>query len=117
MDGRVQSPVQEFLKKNFAVDYVDMITLPGANKLLAENSTQEIKEFVKRCLSISVEKHGSRLIAVAGHDDCAGNPACKEIQIDHTRQAMAMIKEWFPEVQIIGLWVNEHWQVELIERL
>ncbi len=29
MDGRVQIPVIEYLKNNYGINYVDMITAPG----------------------------------------------------------------------------------------
>ncbi|MCX7974001.1 MAG: hypothetical protein N3B16_05805 [Candidatus Aminicenantes bacterium] len=117
MDGRVQLPVHEFIKINYEIDFVDTITLPGANKLLAEENWLEIQEFVKKCLEISLKKHKSNLIAIVGHYDCAGNPTDKENQNSHTLRAMDLVKSWYPETKIIGLWVNEHWAVEKIKEL
>lgn len=114
MDGRTQIPLHEFIKKNYGVDYVDMINLPGANKILAEKEFIDLHQFVKKCLEISINRHDSNLIAIAGHYDCAGNPANKEVQTEHTLRAIELIKSWFPEVKIIGLWVNENWEVEII---
>ena len=31
IDGRTQQPVIDYIKQNYAVDMVDMITFPGAN--------------------------------------------------------------------------------------
>ncbi len=36
IDGRVQIPVTNWLKENFDVDYVDLITEPGIDKVLSE---------------------------------------------------------------------------------
>ena len=44
MDGRVQKPVIEYLQKSFGVDYVDMVTEPGPNKILAEGKDINIIE-------------------------------------------------------------------------
>ena len=38
MDGRVQDPISRYIKEKFNVDYVDTITEPGPNKIIAENS-------------------------------------------------------------------------------
>lgn len=46
MDGRVQIPIIEFLKKKFKVDYVDMITEPGIDKILAEEN-KELVSWIK----------------------------------------------------------------------
>ena len=74
MDGRVQMPVIEYMKSKYGIDYVDMITEPGPNKILSENKDKNSIDSIKRRVKISVEAHKSRLIAVVGHHDCAGNP-------------------------------------------
>ena len=35
MDGRIQIPLINWIKENFSVDYVDTITEPGIDKLVA----------------------------------------------------------------------------------
>jgi hypothetical protein len=35
MDGRVQLPVIEWMKRNYALDYIDMITEPGSDKIMS----------------------------------------------------------------------------------
>jgi hypothetical protein len=74
MDGRTQVPVIEWMKKRYGVDYVDMITEPGVDAILSENKDMQTIERIKKRLSISIEKHHSKFIAVVGHHDCAGNP-------------------------------------------
>ena len=37
MDGRVQTPVIEYLQHQYGADYGDMVTEPGSNKILAES--------------------------------------------------------------------------------
>jgi len=39
MDGRCQLPVIEWMKKRYGVEYVDMITEPGPDGVLAEGRT------------------------------------------------------------------------------
>ena len=48
MDGRVQSPTIDYIKSNFNVDYVDMITEPGPNKILAEGKEEQVIEALKK---------------------------------------------------------------------
>jgi len=38
IDGRVQKPVINKFQKDYNADYIDMITEPGPNLILAENS-------------------------------------------------------------------------------
>ena len=77
MDGRVQEPVLRWMKQRFEVDYVDMITEPGPDKIMTSGPVDAL-ESIKRRVSISVNAHASRVVAVAVHHDCAGYPVSKE---------------------------------------
>jgi len=112
MDGRTQLPVNEYLKKHYHLDFVDTITEPGPVKILAENLAEATS--IQHRVKISVEAHGSKLIAIVAHYDCAGNPVPKEIQLEQLESALKIVRTWHNEVQCIGLWVNEKWQVELV---
>ena len=115
MDGRVQIPIIEWLRKEHGVDYVDMITEPGPNKILAEGKDTQALEQIKRKVEISVNKQGSELIAIIGHYDCAGNPVEKDTQLKQILSAIKTVKAWNFEVQIIGLWVDENWRVHKVK--
>ena len=83
MDGRAQKPVIDYMQKRFGVEYVDMITEPGPNKILSDNNDATLIESLKKRVAISVEKHGSEIIAIVGHFDCAGNPVDERSQKEH----------------------------------
>ena len=114
MDGRVQMPVINYLIENYNIDYVDMITEPGPIKILSENININLINLIKKRVIISVEKHNSNLIAIAGHYDCAGNPEDKDIQIKQIIKSIETVKSWYGNVQIIGLWINENWIIKEI---
>lgn len=111
MDGRIQLPIIHWLKEKYNIAYVDTITEPGIDKLFSNSDKmQEIKSKV----SISVNAHGSRLIMVSGHHDCAGNPVSKNEHISHIKKTMDTIESWKLPVKVIGVWVNEDWELELL---
>jgi len=109
MDGRVQDAVKEYMQKNYGVDYVDMVTEPGPNKILADNSDSVVIENIKKRVEISVGHHGSKVIAVVGHFWCAGNPTEKEEQIQHLKKAEEVVKSFGFDAEIILLWVDGDW--------
>jgi hypothetical protein len=114
MDGRVQLPVIEWLKSQYGVDYVDVITEPGPNKILACGPSSRTDAIRDRML-ISVKVHGSRVVALAAHADCAGNPAPKEESLRQLQEGMKVIQSWDLPVTIIGLWVDStDWLVEQV---
>jgi hypothetical protein len=116
MDGRVQLPVIRYLLERFDVEYVDSITEAGPNLVLSERKNNVTVQSILERVNISVEKHHSVGIAVVGHHDCAGNPAPQENQIVHIQGAIRFLRQHYENVEIIGLWVDEHWEIhEVVE--
>jgi hypothetical protein len=111
MDGRTQLPVINFLKEKYGVDYVDSVTEPGPIKFLAGGQDGGTIASIRKRVAISVEKHGSKVVAIVGHYDCAGNPVGKEIQLEQLEESAKLIKTWGYDVDIVKLWVDENWQV------
>lgn len=111
MDGRIQEPTIRFLREIFSVDYVDTITEPGPCKILAENLDQGLIDSIINRVNISVNKHGSQLICLSGHYDCAGNPVEKQIQIEQVKISLGFLKGRYPGLKIIGIWIDDQWRV------
>ena len=112
MDGRVQIPVTDWLRNQYGVDYVDMITEPGPVRFLAEGKDSWVIASIQRRLEISVNRHKSELVAIGGHHDCAGNPVPKETQLEQILAAIKTVERWNFKVRVIGVWVNENWEVQ-----
>uniref|UniRef100_A0A7C3IVK2 Carbonic anhydrase n=1 Tax=candidate division WOR-3 bacterium TaxID=2052148 RepID=A0A7C3IVK2_UNCW3 len=112
MDGRVQLPVIAWLKADTGADYVDNITEAGPVKILAEGRNRVLLGSIRRRVKISVERHGSSVVAIIAHHDCAGNPVDEKTQRRQLERAIRRVESWGLGVRVIGLWVNEQWQVE-----
>ena len=112
MDGRIQIPIINWLKGKYNVSYVDTITEPGVDKLFSDEvKTREIKSKV----SISVNAHGSQIVLISGHHDCAGNPISKDEHIVQIKNAVSVVQSWGLQVTVIGAWINEDWKLEIVE--
>ncbi len=114
IDGRVQKPVTEFAIRKFRADYVDLITEPGPDKILSENKSPNIIESVKRRALISIEKHKSKIVIIAGHHDCSANPVGREEHYRQIKEAVQNIKAWNLEVDVYGVWVDKNWEAVLL---
>jgi carbonic anhydrase len=114
IDGRVQEPVTEYLKRKLGVIFIDMITDAGPDGILAQMTDYETIKAIKKRVTISVQRHGSKHIAVIGHHGCAGNPVDAYTHHSHIRSAVQSIRIWFPDIDVFGLWVNDSWGVEEI---
>lgn len=113
MDGRVQEPVIAWMKEQFKADYVDMVTEAGPDGILANGPYRTVGAIIDR-VRISVNVHGSRVVAVVAHTGCAGNPVTKKEHLEHLETAVQEVMSWAPEAHVLGLWVNRKWEVELI---
>jgi len=114
MDGRAILPVTEWMKQQFHVDYVDMITEAGPDKVLSKGNYDQVKSIKDRVL-VSVEKHGSKVVAIVAHHDCAGNPVSKEEHLQHLQACIDTLNGWrLRDVRILALWLDELWVTEVI---
>lgn len=114
IDGRTQEPIINYLKTQYKADYVDMITEAGPNKTLAENTNTSVINSIKARVEVSTEKHYSKVIAIVGHYDCGGNPADEDTQKKQIRAAVVNVKSWNKDVEVIGLWIDKTWKVNLV---
>lgn len=110
MDGRVQLPVLHWICEQYNIDFVDVITEAGMDGVIA--SQVNIDEIL-RSINISVGTNRSERIFLVGHHDCRGNPVDEEKHREHINKAIARLKAHYPKFEIIGLWVNNNWQVEV----
>jgi hypothetical protein len=112
IDGRTQQVVIDHLKQNYNIDGVDIVTFPGADGFFSNRDHSEEIALIRRAVSISIEKHGSRIIAEVGHYDCAGNPGDREQHHMHIRGAMREVSPWNLHAPVIGLYVNDKREIE-----
>jgi len=101
------------MKERFDVQYVDMITEPGVVRVMALGPLATV-ESIKQNVMVSVKGHHSSVIAVVAHYDCLANPIPKEEHLDYIKQSVERVVSWGLSVRMLGLWVNERWQVEVI---
>jgi hypothetical protein len=111
IDGRIQLPVISYLKQRLVVEYVDIISSPGPNLLLAKGGESNAVESIFKSLQVSLDHHHSVGIAIVGHHDCAGNPSPKEEQVLHLQEAASFLRRRYREQTVIALWVDEEWRV------
>lgn len=122
MDGRSVVAIAEFLKREYDVDYPDMITAPGMDLICGTCDESTLDEFKRRVVAISVGHHGSRIVAVAGHEDCAGNPVTPEEHAKEIKDDIEMISKWeLPTgITLLGLWVAPNaegkWEASVLEK-
>jgi hypothetical protein len=109
----VQQPVSDWLKARSALDYVDAVTEPGVDNILANGRPDQLAALREKVM-VSVARHSSHLVAVAAHHDCAGNPVSRDEHLEQLRRALDVIGEWRLPVAAVALWVNDGWQVEVV---
>jgi hypothetical protein len=117
IDGRTQEVVIDHMKQKYNIDGVYMVTFPGADGIFSSEDHSEAIAPIRSDVSISIEKHGSQIIAVVGHYDCAGNPGDREHHYIHLLRAMHEVSSWNLHAQVIGLYVNDKREIEEVKKL
>jgi len=111
IDGRSQLPVITYLKERFSVLYVDSITEPGPVAILSDPEDSEKRKSILERVSISIDAHQSTGISIVAHHDCAGNPKSEKVQLEQLRESFEFLRKCYPDMEIVGLFVDEEWAV------
>ena len=113
MDGRFIHILNEYIRGNYRYTFVDTITDAGAvNKIV--NDEDYLKSIEDKVVLISVNKHKSDHIFVAGHSDCAGCPTDDETQKGYIQQAAEKMHNDLPHEAVTGLFVHENGEIEIL---
>ena len=113
IDGRIQYPVLDYLKTNYNLEFIDAINEAGPLRILTERTDKCRLFSLKEKLRISMEEHGSRFLALAGHHDCSGNPETQSTQEAQIDEALQYLQDTYGnKITYVGLYVNGRWEVE-----
>lgn len=113
IDGRAQLPVIHWLCETFRVDYVDLVTEPGADGVLARLRVDALLS-IKSRTRLSVDAHASEVISVTGHHDCRANSVSAEQHLRDIKAGVEVVKSWRLPAPVVGLWVDEAWKVVVV---
>lgn len=115
MDGRVQDPVNAWMKQRTGAEFIDVITEAGPDGIMA--STATASRLILQRLMVSRDKHQSTELALVAHHDCAGNPVSREKHLLDLARAAKIMGTWNLGMKIMLIWVDETWNVELIDEI
>lgn len=101
IDGRAVPVVHRELCREWGVDFVDLVTLPGPEAAVPELPEQHM---VWDALQISVHRHGSMRAAVVAHTDCAANDVDAGTRHEQVRAALFEVRHLLRGVDVSG-WV------------
>lgn len=109
IDGRVQGPLSEWIRRRSGAEYVDTVTEPGMDKALSGGGAAA--EALRKKANISVKAHGSRMIVVSGHADCAGNPVPDDEHVRQIAECVRVAESWGTGAEVLGAFVDSERRV------
>ncbi|UTB31835.1 MAG: hypothetical protein NKF70_10000 [Methanobacterium sp. ERen5] len=92
-----------------------MITAPGMDGILADKNNDAYDIFEK--LAFSNEGHSTNKIFIVGHHDCLANPVEDETHNKQIIESVKRIKESYSACDVIGLWVDDEFNVQIVYEL
>ena len=92
-----------------------MITVPGVDGVLSgkNNVVDDIFEKV----TFSNEGHSTEQIFIVGHHDCLANHVEDETHNKQIINSVERIKETYSACDVIGLWVDSEFNVQVVYEL
>ena len=94
---------------------VDVITEAGPDRIMA--STATASRLILQRILMSRDRNQSEHLALVAHFDCRGNPNSKEAHLKQLHQAGKIIETWGLGMNLLMLWVNDKWEVELVKEI
>ena len=104
IDGRVQGPLSEWIRSRSGAEYVDTVTEPGMDRALSGGGASA--EALRKKAIVSVRAHGSRMIVVSGHADCAGNPVPDGEHVRQIAECVRVAESWKTGAEVLGVFVD-----------
>ena len=115
MDGRFNMAVNEYIRVKYGYVYVDTITDAGpVAKIIYESYLKEVED---KIVLISLKRHNSKHIFIAGHHDCAGCPVDDDTQKGYIEKAVDMIKKDLPEIRVTGIFIDDDFNSQILKEL
>jgi hypothetical protein len=114
IDGRVQLPVIAWLRAQYDIEYVDMVTELGPDAILSKGDDMLSYSSIKKRVELSVKQHDSKLVVVSSHYDCSANSRDREKIFKQVILAVRNVESWNLGVDVIGLWIDENWHVNVV---
>ena len=115
MDGRFNMAVNEYIRVKYGYVYVDTITDAGpVAKIIYESYLKEVED---KIVLISLKRHNSKHIFIAGHHDCAGCPVDDETPKGYIEKAVDMIKKDLPEIRVTGIFIDDDFNSQILKEL
>jgi carbonic anhydrase len=120
IDGRIQRPVQDWARNHLAVDYLDVVTEPGPDSVVDTTSEPALAALLRK-VKVSQRAHGSATLLVAGHSDCAGNPATDDEHQRQLHRAADRLARNLPGTRIIAVHAaqcgHDCWQIRVVAEI
>ncbi len=101
--------------ENYGAEYVDMITTPGMDGILSDE-TCNIEDIQKK-IKVSNEGHSTSFIFIIGHHNCLANPVTSEIHKEQIIESVYRIKKLNLNCNVIGLWVDSRSKIQIVHEI
>lgn len=110
IDGRTQQPLLDWVRRELDVSYVDVVTEPGVDAVLARGDDATVQVLLDK-VCVSRLAHGAVALVVAGHHDCAANPGDAASHAADLTRATTALRQALPELPVRAVYVDSTWSV------
>ena len=115
MDGTIQLPAIDFVKKLWKVNRIDVITEAAPEKILSEPRDQEIINHICQNIEASLIDQHTKRLAIISHSNCDINKVSDSRKKEMLCQAVSYLKARYPGTEVVGIWFDDNIKATKIE--
>ena len=108
IDGRIHDAIFSYIRGNYDIKYIDILSEPGIDGILAGDDQAYIDSIIRK-LQICVDVHAIKEVFISAHHNCLANPGEKEQHIVQMDKGLEKLKTIFPSIVFHKIWIDENW--------
>ena len=115
MDGTIQLPAIDFVKKLWKVNRIDVITEAAPEKILSETKDQKTIERICQNIEASLCDQHTKRLAIVSHSGCEINIVSDKSKKEMLLKAVNYLKARYMDAEVTGIWFDGNIKASKIE--
>lgn len=109
IDGRIHDAIFSYIRGNYDIKYIDIISEPGIDGILADENITHIDSIIRK-VQVCVDVHQVKEVFLSAHYNCLANPGTKEEHLVQMNKSLEKLKAIFPDLNFHKIWIDENWE-------
>jgi len=116
IDGTVQLPAIDFVKKMWNVPWVDVITEVAPERAFSDATSKAEVDHILNNIKSSLVNQQRKRLAIVSHSSCDVYKVSDEKKIEMLHLAVNFLSQSFPDASVTGIWIDKKGALRSLSR-